>query len=160
MQKKGRKGFHNGLKHLCSLKLVSILRATLWKVVMKCKIVMFSNFLGSSFLRLQNFISPNIKYPINLIFSVVVCICEIHVFNGVIPRQIMQNFWIMFHDQFLNHPYLMDFFEIFTSGRYREDMKALKILASNYKHFRIYGIFKKWQIGAPRLTFQILLFLS
>ena len=39
--------FHNGLKHFCSLKLVSILRATLWKVVMKCKIVMFFNFLGS-----------------------------------------------------------------------------------------------------------------
>ena len=30
--------FHNGLKHFCSLKLVSILRATLWKVVMKCKL--------------------------------------------------------------------------------------------------------------------------
>ena len=41
----------------------------------------------------------------------------------------------------------MDFFEIFTSGRYHRDMKALKILASNSNHFRIYGIFKKWQIG-------------
>ena len=38
---------HNGLKHLCSLKLVSILRAKLWKVVMNCKIVMFFNFWGS-----------------------------------------------------------------------------------------------------------------
>ena len=39
--------FHNGLKHYCSLKSVSILRVTLWKVVMKCKIVMFFNLLGS-----------------------------------------------------------------------------------------------------------------
>ena len=38
--------FYNGLKHLCSLKLVSILRAALWKVVMKCKIVMFFNSWG------------------------------------------------------------------------------------------------------------------
>ena len=93
--------FHNRLKQLCSLKLVSILRATLWKVVMKCKIVMFFNFLGwlffskCSFLRLQNFVWLSIKYPINLIFSVVVCICNIHVFNGEIPSQITQNFWIM-----------------------------------------------------------------
>ena len=36
--------FHNGIKHLCSLKLVSIIRATLWKVVKKCKIVMLLNF--------------------------------------------------------------------------------------------------------------------
>ena len=40
----------------------------------------------------------------------------------------------------------MDFFEIFTSGRYHRDMKILKILASNYMRFRIYGIFKKLQI--------------
>ena len=40
----------------------------------------------------------------------------------------------------------MDFFEIFTSGKKNRDMKVLKILASNSKHFRIYGIFKKWQI--------------
>ena len=32
------------LKHIFSLKLVSFLRATLWKVVMKCKIVMFLTF--------------------------------------------------------------------------------------------------------------------
>ena len=37
--------FHNGLKYLCSL--VSILRGTLWKVVMKCKLVMLFNFSGS-----------------------------------------------------------------------------------------------------------------
>ena len=74
--------FHNGLKHLYSLKLISILKATWWKLVMKCKIVMlfilfgifFSNY---SFLRFQNFISPSIKCPVNLIFSVVVCICKI-----------------------------------------------------------------------------------
>ena len=91
--------FHNGLKHLCSLKLVFILKATLWKVVMKCKIMFFSLFglffSKSSFLRFQNFISPSIKYPINLIFPVIVCICKIQVFNGVIPCQIMQDFWIM-----------------------------------------------------------------
>ena len=54
---------------------------------MKCKIIVLFNFLGSffpkcSFLRLQNFISPSIKYPVNLIFSVVVCICKINAFNG------------------------------------------------------------------------------
>ena len=31
------------------------------------------------------------------------------------------------------HLYLMDFLEIFTSGRYHRDMKILKILASNSK---------------------------
>ena len=36
-----------GHKHLCRLKLVSILSATLWKVVMKCKTDMYFNFLGS-----------------------------------------------------------------------------------------------------------------
>ena len=55
--------FHNVLKHLWSLKLVSSLRTTLWKIVLKCKMVIF--------------ISSSIKYRINLIFSVVVCICTI-----------------------------------------------------------------------------------
>ena len=41
------------------------------------------------------------------------------------------------------HPYLMDFFENFTSARYYRDMNALYILASNSKHFRIYDIFLK-----------------
>ena len=40
----------------------------------------------------------------------------------------------------------MDIFEIFTSGRYHRDMKILKILASNSKRFRFYGIFKKLMI--------------
>ena len=40
----------------------------------------------------------------------------------------------------------MDFLEIFTSGRYHRDMKILKILASNSKRFRVYGIFRKLQI--------------
>ena len=41
----------------------------------------------------------------------------------------------------------MDFLENFTSGRYRRNIKILKILASNTKRFRVYGIFlKKWQI--------------
>ena len=59
-------------------------------------------------------------------------------FNGVIPCQIIQISGSC-------DPYLMDFFEIFTSGRYHRDMKAAKILASNFKHFRIYGAFNKWQ---------------
>ena len=44
------------------------------------------------------------------------------------------------------HPYLMDFFLIFASGRYHGDMKIIKILASNSKQFRVYGILKKFQI--------------
>ena len=44
------------------------------------------------------------------------------------------------------HPYLVDFLEIFTSGRCHGDMKILKILAFNTKWFRVYGIFKKFQI--------------
>ena len=40
----------------------------------------------------------------------------------------------------------MDVLEIFASGRYHRDTKILKILASNSKQFRIYGIFKKLQI--------------
>ena len=47
----------------------------------------------------------------------------------------------------------MGFFETVTSGRYYRDMIALKILASNSKHFRIYGTFNKRQIGVPRVTF-------
>ena len=39
------------------------------------------------------------------------------------------------------HSYLIDFLEIFTSGRYQRDKKILKILASNSKWFRVYGIF-------------------
>ena len=80
-------GFHNGLKHLCSLKLVSILGATLSKVVMKCKLLSFLNFwalfLKIFIFEVKNFISPSIRYPINLIFSVVVCICKINALNGL-----------------------------------------------------------------------------
>ena len=50
-------------------------------------------------------------------------------------------------------PYLRDFLEVFTNGRYHRDMKAPKILASYSKHFRIYGTFNKWQIGVTQLTF-------
>ena len=51
----------------------------------------------------------------------------------------------------------MDFLEIFTSGRYHRDMEILKILASNSKRFRVYGIFKQLQIdddtgGPPNTT--------
>ena len=42
------------------------------------------------------------------------------------------------------------FLEIFTSGRYHRDMKILKILASNSKRFRVYGIFKKLQIDRDK----------
>ena len=52
--------------------------------------------------------------------------------------------------------YLMDFLEIFTSGRYHRDMEILKILASNSKRFIVYGIFKQLQIdddpGGPSNT--------
>ena len=39
--------------------------------------------------------------------------------------------------------YIIDFLEIFISGRYQKDMKILKTLASNSKQFRVYGILKK-----------------
>ena len=48
------------------------------------------------------------------------------------------------HTKFLDYVTffsIIDFFEIFTSGRYQRDKKALKVLASNSKHFRIYSIF-------------------
>ena len=38
---------YHGLKHLRSLKLVSILSTILWKIMIKCKIVMFFKILGS-----------------------------------------------------------------------------------------------------------------
>ena len=44
----------------------------------------------------------------------------------------------------------MDFLKIFTIGRYHRDMKILKVLASNSKRFRVYGIFKKRQIDDDR----------
>ena len=126
------------LKQLCSLKPVSILRAKEGSHKMQNYIFrLFGLFFSKvSFLRLQNFISTSIKYPIKLIFSVVVCI-------HVNSYKIYESF----------HPYLIDFFEVFISVRYHRDVKALKILASNSKHFRIYGFFKKWQFGVPQLTF-------
>ena len=53
----------------------------------------------------------------------------------------------------------MDFLEIFTSGRYHRDMKTLKILVSNSKRFRVYGIFKKLQIDDDKWGPQIQQFL-
>ena len=44
----------------------------------------------------------------------------------------------------------MDFLKTFTSGRYQRDITILKILASDSKRFRVYGIFKNWQIGNDR----------
>ena len=58
----------------------------------------------------------------------------------------------------LNHPghviltLIFFFFEIFTSGRYHRDMTILKILASNSKWFRFYGILKNDKLvigGSP-----------
>ena len=52
----------------------------------------------------------------------------------------------------------MDFVEIFTSASYHRDLKFLKILASNSKWFRVYGILKELQIdddcqdGPPNTT--------
>ena len=59
------------------------------------------------------------------------------------------------HTKFLDYVTLISWnlFEIFASDRYHRNMKALKILTSNSKHYRIYGIFKKWQIDVPRITF-------
>ena len=37
------------------------------------------------------------------------------------------------------HPYLMNFLETFTRGRYHRDMKIRKILAFNSQEFRVYG---------------------
>ena len=134
--------FHNGLRQPWSLKLVSVLIATLWKVVMKCKTVMFFFpfwvfFSKCSFLRLQNFISPSIKNPVNLIFALVVCICKIHVFNGVIICEMIQSFWNMSP---LPHGFFWNFYQ-WQVCRYHRGMKMLKVLASNSKNFRIYGIF-------------------
>ena len=53
----------------------------------------------------------------------------------------------------------MDCLEIFACAKYDRDMKILKILASNSKQFRVYGIFKKWQIDDDRGGSQIQHFL-
>ena len=144
--------FHNGLKHLWILKLVSILRAKLSKVVMKCKIVMFFNFwapIPKMFIfEVEKFYPTKYQTSNQLIIFSGNFACKIHVFNGADPCQIIQNFWIM-----------SPLYVILTSNRYHRDMKALKILASNSKNFRIYGTFNKWQIDVPRLSFWIILFL-
>ena len=51
------------------------------------------------------------------------------------------------------------FLEIFTSSKYHRDMKILKTLASTSKQFRVYGIFKKWQIDDDSGGSQIQQFL-
>ena len=84
------------------------------------------------------------KYPINLIFSVAVCIWEIYFF--IIKK------CVSYKISGSGHLYLMDFFDIFTSDRYHRDMKALKILDSNSKNFN------KWKIGVPRLIFKYYFF--
>ena len=50
------------------------------------------------------------------------------------------------------HPYLMDFYGVFTSGRYHRDMKIVKMLAPNSKQFRFSGIFKNDVEIAQKLT--------
>ena len=110
-------------------------------------------------------------WTINSFFSGLRLYFMIHVFNGVILCQIgTVNYYrkalhlgccssprsaSLNHAKFLDYVTLIswNFFEIFTSGRYHRDMKALKILASGSKHFRIYGNLNKWQIGVPQLTF-------
>ena len=135
--------FHNGLKHFCPLKLVSISRVTLWKVL-------FGLFFSKcSCLRLQNFISPIIKYPNNLIISVVVCICKIHVFNGLIPCQIIQSF--LDHVNLISSIFLK--FSVVVGRLYHRDINVLEILACTSKHFRINSAFNKCRIGVPWLTF-------
>ena len=96
--------------------------------MIKCKIVMFFKILGSF---LKMFILEVAEFYLTRYQ-----ISQIDVFNRVIPCQ-------SYKMSGSCHPYLMDFFEIFISGRYHRDMKALKILASNSKHSRIYGIFLK-----------------
>ena len=61
------------------------------------------------------------------------------------------------HSKFLKHITLISwsFFEIITSGKCHRDMKELETLASNSKHFKIYGIPKKWKTSAPWLTFSM-----
>ena len=110
-------------------------------------------FWKCSFLWFQNFISPSAKYSINLIFSVVVCICSIHVFNGVIPCQIMQDFYIM---SSLSH----GFFEIFPSGRYHSDMKILKILASNASIWEFMEFFKNSKLVCLEWHFRYYVFVD
>ena len=46
-------------------------------------------------------------------------------------------------------------FKKFLPGRYHRDMKILKRLASNFKRFRVYDIFKKEQIADDRGGAQI-----
>ena len=95
------------------------------------------------------FYLKSIKYSVNSIFSVVLCIRKIYVFHGVIPCQLIQNFWIM--------PWIF-FFEIFTSGRYHRDKKSLKILASKCKHIRIYGKVANWcaSLDILNITFSLI----
>ena len=54
----------------------------------------------------------------------------------------------------------MVFLEIFTSGRYHQDMNTLTILASNSKQFRVYGILKKWQIDVIEGSVKYKIFLD
>ena len=63
------------------------------------------------------------------------------------------------HNNFTFHGYLQR--HCWSSGRYHRDLKALKTLVSNSKHFRISGIFKTWQIWCPRndilnITFSLI----
>ena len=62
-----------------------------------------------------------------------------------------------FHAKFSRAFHLLPhgFCRIFTSGRYHRDMKVLKILASNFRRFRVSGIFKKLQVDDDKWDHQI-----
>ena len=69
---------------------VCILRAKLWKVVIKCKVVMFLTFVPFfqkfTFLRLWHFIS-SYSDAVNPIFTVVVWICKFQGFEDFFSSQ-------------------------------------------------------------------------
>ena len=82
--------FQNGLNHA---QRVYISRAKLWKIVVKYKIAVFLTsvfFSNCAFLRLRHFISPTTNI-INSIFSVVLCIYKINVFDEAFSsKQLLQ----------------------------------------------------------------------
>ena len=66
--------------------------------------------------------------------------------HWVIPCQIIQGM----------SPLPKDFlFLFFTSGRYHKHVKIRKILASNSRLFRFYGLFQKWEIYTESIPANI-----
>ena len=114
---------------------VCIFRENLWKVVVKCGIVIFYCFeiIGFSskctFLRFQHFILPS-TYPINSFFSVVVCIFKIHVFDeafsvltiiAMITEKITFSY---FHSNFIREKSLHKIMQIINSDYPWKKMKS------------------------------------